>query len=400
MSDYVVRALEPDEFRAANALFRGTLHFSPISDADWQIAERASTLSRPIGAFRDDVIVGTARSAASMLVVPGGAQVPMAMITAVGVRADHTRRGVLTAMMRAQLTGTSEPIATLRASEAVIYGRFGYGVATRGRTVTINRRRAVPHPAAPGGGVVRVVPFAESASIIRPLFERIAPRRPGMLRRPESWWAMQPLWATWNDGVTLILAVHSGPEGDDGFAVYSVDRSNHDKRVLRVEDLWAASSDAWAGLWRFLVGVDLVDEIEAELRPLDEPVELLFADRRAVTVPTVMDETWLRLVDVPDALAARQFGAEQVVVDVRDAFLPHNSGRYRLGGAAPAARTDEPADLVIEVDALGALYLGDVSPSALASVGRVVAVGARDDALARADRVFASAQVPWCGTFF
>jgi predicted acetyltransferase len=116
----------------------------------------------------------------------------------------------------------------------------------------------------------------------------------------------------------------------------------------------------------------------------------------------VDDETWLRLADVPAALAARTFGelatgTGPVVIEVRDAFLPGNSGRYVIGDG-PARLVDEPAALAMDVDTLAELYLGDVSPSALAAVGRVSA--AKPEALAVADRLFAVQGSPWCGTFF
>jgi predicted acetyltransferase len=148
--------------------------------------------------------------------------------------------------------------------------------------------------------------------------------------------------------------------------------------------------------------VDLVDDVIAELRPVDEPLELLFNDPRTVATSTVDDETWLRLVDVPAALAARSFGelapgAGSVVLEVRDDLLPANSGRYRIGGG-PARRVDETAELALGVDALAALYLGDVAASALATVGRLTVVKA--DALGVADRLFAVPAAPWCGTYF
>ncbi|HEX4724193.1 MAG TPA: sterol carrier protein domain-containing protein, partial [Pseudonocardiaceae bacterium] len=170
--------------------------------------------------------------------------------------------------------------------------------------------------------------------------------------------------------------------------------------VLNVEDLIAGTPQAWAGLWRFLFTVDLVDDIKAHLRPLDEPLEELFADRRAVRTTGIDDETWLRIVDVPQALAARSFGygqTDSIVIEVRDSLLPNNSGRYRIGDG-PAGPVGEPAELVLDVAALATIYLGDVPPSALAATGRLSAV--KDDAVGVADRLFAVQTSPWCGSYF
>lgn len=394
------RALRPDEFRAGSALFLAALHHGPPSDDMWAAGSDAYEEGRVLGAFRGDMLVGTALSHAGRLAVPGGAVLPMAMVTAVGVRADQTRRGVLTALMRAQLGGLPEPVATLRASEAVIYGRFGYGVATRGRTVRIDRRKAVFRPGAPDGGSVRLLPLAEAMEFLPALYDRVSRQRPGWAARPAAWWVSVRSWYADRKDALVLAAVHSGPDGDDGFAVYEVHRDG-DRKRLGLEDLVAADERGWAALWRFLLGVDLVDEVEGAYRPLDEPVEELFVDRRAVATTGVEDETWLRLADVPAALAARRFGefatAGPVVIEVRDALLPANAGRYVLGDG-PARPVTEPAELVMDVDVLGQLYLGDVAPSVLAATGRVEV--AKADALVAADRLFAVDGSPWCGTFF
>lgn len=399
-----VRPLRPEEYRAADDLFRGSLHVGPATDENWSTAETSYEQDRAFGAFRDGTLVGTTLSFASELGVPGGARLPMAMVTRVGVRSDHTRRGVLTELMRTQLTGMTEPFATLRASEGLIYGRFGYGVATRGRTVVVRRHRAAPHSAVSDVGRVRLVPYADALPVVTALYDRIGAQRPGWSGRPDSWWQATLAYLAAAKS-QVPVAVHSGPDGDDGFAVYVVRRDfeEHEKPVvMQVHDLTAETPEVWAALWRFLLSVDLVDEINAELRPLDEPVGLLFADPRAVSTPVVEDETWLRLVDVPVALAARSYrelapDAGSVVIEVRDPFLPANSGRYLIGDGA-ARRVGEPAELSMDVAALAMLYLGDVAASALAATGRLTVVKA--DALRVADRLFGVPGSPWCGTFF
>jgi len=403
VTDLGIRLVEQDEYRAASNLFRQALHHGPMPDDQWEYSARSYEAGRLFGAVRGDTLVGVATSYGSRLTVPGGRALPMAAVTRVGVRADHTRRGVLTALMRHQLhdcRDRGEPFATLRASEAVIYGRFGYGVATRGRTLAVSPERAVPHPDAPTGGTVRLLDRDEIGKVLPPLYERIGAPRPGMMTRPAGWWEAvlhRPL----GTGENLVAAVHSGADGDDGFVLYQPKRKDgaEDFRaVLEVLDLHAATVEASAALWRFLTRVDLVCRIEAWLRPLDEPVEWLFTDLRAVRTRKVEDETWLRLVDVPVALTAREYGdADPVVIEVHDTVLPDNAGRYRIC-ADGVERTDAPADLELDVATLASVYLGDVPPSLLAAVGRVVVHDAA--APARADRLFGSTVVPWCGTFF
>ncbi|HEX5113838.1 MAG TPA: GNAT family N-acetyltransferase [Pseudonocardiaceae bacterium] len=395
-----IRLLRPDEFRAANTLFRGSLHHSPATDEAWELRGVSYEEGRVYGAFRDDTLVGTALSYPGQLSVPGGELLPMAMVTAVGVRAGHTRRGVLTGLMRAQLTGITEPVATLRASESIIYGRFGYGVATRVRTVTVNRRRTTLRSGVPDAGSVRVLLLDEAVELLPALYDRVSVRRPGWSSRPAGWWNATRTWSA-ERKTHNVVAVHSGPDGDDGFVAYTVEYKD-DQSVLAIHDFFFERPEVWGALWRFLMTVDLVDRVRGEFRPLDEPVEELVADRGQVKTSDVEDETWLRLADVPAALAARRFGelatgAGSVVVEVYDAFLPGNSGRYLIGDG-PARKVTEPAALTLDVDVLAELYLGAIAPSILATAGRIGVVKA--DALPVADRLFAVSGSPWCGTFF
>lgn len=397
-----IRVLDDDaEFRAAHTLFRGTLHHPPVPDERWKVARESYLPGRVLGAFDGAELVGTVQSFPSALALPGGAVVPMGAVSRVGVRADRTRRGVLSALQSAQLRGLrelGEVTATLRASEAVIYGRFGYGVATRGQTLRLDRRRAVPRSRVRGD--VRLVGPEEGERIMRAVFDRVSPGRVGTAARWDAWWTVNVRTAA--DEAQRIV-VRSGPDGDDGYAVYKVDPPVSgllDERpsVLTVQDLWAVTPEAWADLWRFLVGVDLVAEVSASLRPLGEPVGWLLEDARACKVVAEDDETWLRLLDVPQALAKRGYrAAEPVVLGVRDRYLPDNEGAY-LVTPDGAARTDREPDLVLDVDVLGAAFLGDVPFRALAAAGRLEVVDPA--AVDRADALFAVDEAPWCGTYF
>jgi GNAT superfamily N-acetyltransferase len=79
---------------------------------------------RTIAAYDGEEIVGGASIHGRVMTVPG-AVTPVAGITLVAVLPTHRRRGILTAMMREQLTDLhesgGEPIAALNAAEATIY---------------------------------------------------------------------------------------------------------------------------------------------------------------------------------------------------------------------------------------------------------------------------------------
>jgi hypothetical protein len=121
-------------------------------------------------------------------------------------------------------------------------------------------------------------------------------------------------------GKSPSVAVHRGPDGDDGFAVYEAKRSGPGPRAtLMVTDFHAARPEAVAGLWRFLLGIDLVEEVCARRRPTDELVEGMLVNWRACRTHALDDDLWLRLVDLPKALDARAYGdGDPLVVGVVD----------------------------------------------------------------------------------
>lgn len=276
-------------------------------------------------------------------------------------------------------------------------------MATRGRSVRVAASRAVLRPQAPAGEQVRLLDPADAATVLPGVHDALALRRPGGITRPDGWWetALTLLGAD-----PLVAAVHTGPGGDDGFVLAAAVGGHGFVRDLRVLDLHAADVAATAGLWRFLLGVDLVSHVESELLALDDPLDLLLADPRAAAVTGVAEETWLRLVDLPAALAARAFPArpgpaDSVLLAVHDPLLPDNAGVYRLGGGtgervAPLGAV--APQLECDVAALAPAYLGDRAPSALAATGWWTVHDPA--AVAQADALFATDVAPWCGTHF
>ncbi|GAA5103507.1 GNAT family N-acetyltransferase [Haloechinothrix salitolerans] len=406
MTDRSIRTLDATEIRSANTLFRATLHEPPAADDVWQRSQRTYQAGRTLGAFENDTLIGTARSIDTTLTVPGGA-VPMAAVTGVGVRADRTRRGVLTDLMATQLTDCAErgvPVAGLHASEAVIYGRYGYGIATHHRSRRVTRHRAEVRSSAPTDGEVELYDLDTALTLLPDVYARVAHSRSGMLDRTEHFW---PMWeGHFRKASGLMrLAVHHGSDGPDGYAAYRAVTDNvvDDVAVMHIEDMAAATPAAYADLWRALLRVDLITRVESLWQPLDVPLEALLTDHRAVATTGVEDDLWLRLVDVPAALNARTYGGgdDAVVLEVSDPVLKSNSGRYRLS-ASGCSPTSEPAQLALGVDTLGMLYLGGWRVADLVAVGRIEITDAStaDDVLGAAHRLLVTDSSPWCGTFF
>ncbi|WP_030752173.1 GNAT family N-acetyltransferase [Streptomyces griseus] len=367
--------------------------------------------------------VGTAAAYSFELTLPGGAVVPAPGVTAVGVVPSHRRRGVLTAMMRHQLDGLrarGEFLSVLLASEAPIYGRYGYGPATYTQRVTVPRREAgfalpraygtdggAPEPAgsAPGpasgsgsasaSGSVEVLRRGECGEILEEVYDRYRRAQHGALSRPPRWWARgagQPPVAA----APRYVAVHRDADGvPDGYAVYSLDGT-----TLAVDETIALDDTVFTALVRFVLGHDLVTEVVLKHLPPGHPLRWQLADLRAAQASET-DWLWVRLLDVPRALAARGWSADgELVLDVTDPFL---GGRERLlltvrDGGAACVPTDREPDLSLDVADLGAVYLGGTAPSTLVRAGHVRAH--HPAAAALADALFRTDRAPHCLHWF
>jgi predicted acetyltransferase len=363
---------------------------------------------RSLAVFEGDRIVGTTGAFSLEVTVPGGS-LPMAGVTEVGVAPTHRRRGLLTMMMRRQLDDVrnlGEPLAGLWASEGAIYQRFGYGMATYACEIEIERHwTAFARPYEWPGGV-RLVEKDEAMALMPPIHQRVADASPGMWKRSQAFWEHQFAdLDRWRDGASaLFFAIYESPQGPDGYAAYRV---KHDwpggipKGILKVRELMAATPQATAALWRACFDHDLMGKVESWPRPLDEPLLHMLANPRALGL-RVTDGMWLRLVDVPGALAARRYsGSGRVVFEVHDTFCSWNEGRFQLeagrDGASCTASPAEP-DLVVEASDLGAAYLGGVRFEHLHRAGRVVEV--TPGALGRADAMFTWEPLPFCSAVF
>lgn len=365
-------------------------------------------LGRTLVAHDGPQLVGTAGASSFQMTVPGGVDVPTAGITQVSVAATHRRRGVLRAMMRRQLDDVharGEPLAALYASQAPIYGRFGYGVGAWHSHLVIPRgRSAFQQPARDGR--VRVVDGEAALAAIPDLHERLRRAQPGSVSRPRAYWEVRvadpPDFRRGRSEAWFL--VHDGDAGPDGFATYRVaPRWNAEDPggTLYLMDLLGATPAATAALWRFCLDVDLMTRLEAAARSPEDPVRHLLADPRAAR-NRVYDGLWVRLVDVPAALAGRRYSADEaLVLEVRDEFCPWNAGRWELhafAGGAQCRRSEREPDLSLDVADLAAAYLGGNRFAALAAAGRVEA---RDpNTVQRAERLFASSPAPWCTTHF
>ncbi|MFE7626596.1 GNAT family N-acetyltransferase [Streptomyces sp. NPDC057509] len=387
---------------------------TPVADGGrwWSALEMERGL---LAVAPDGKPVGTAAAYSFELTLPGRIPVPAAGVTAVGVLPSHRRRGVLSAMMRHQLTevrARGEFLSVLLASEAPIYGRFGYGPATSTARLTVQRHKAAlaaPRALAPAadepaadadGGSVEVMRRAECGEILEAVYDRYRRAQPGALSRPPRWWALgagQPPVSP----APRYVAVHRDADGTaDGYASYSLG-SVGEQSTLTVDETIAADDAVFTALARYALGHDLVSQIVFRHVPPEHPLRWQLADVRAGEVGGHTDWLWVRLLDVPRALTARGwFSDGELVLDVDDPFLGEH-GRYLLtvrDGRADCVPTDRRPDLSLDVRDLGAVYLGGTSPSTLVRAGHIRAH--HPGAAAVADALFATDRSPHCLHWF
>ncbi|OBI14166.1 GNAT family N-acetyltransferase [Mycobacterium sp. E2497] len=395
---------EEDLLAAANVFRVAMIGFPPLPDLPpGQIAKLLEP-GRTVGAFVGGQLVGTADAVTSRMTLPGGAMVGHAAVTHIGVLPSFTRRGVATELIGHQLrdiAARGEVVASLRASEATIYGRYGYGVASSSQTVEVHTARAALRRDVGPGGPVRLVDAAQAWELLPGIYARNRPSRPGTIDRPRPWWESLRL-RTENAPDPSYFVVHGKPGSESGFARYRpVDTDRwfvSDQRTIAVEDFFAPTAETYLGLLRFLLELDLIDRVVFWMLPMDDPLPWLLVDRRAARVTAVHDETWLRVIDAGRALEARRYGGDgAVTIAVNDALLPANSGRFTVTGDG-AEPTGRPADLEVDVEGLAAVLLGGTTWRDLAIAG--LARAEDPSAIDTADRLFAVPDAPHAGFFF
>jgi predicted acetyltransferase len=408
MSDVDIRPVAIEERRRAVDAFRTALLNGPVGDEAFERRSASWDGSDSLAAWDGDRCVGVAAAFRFDSTVPGGARIPTAGVTRVGVIPTHTRRGVLTQLMQRLLVESHERgnvLATLHASETTIYRRFGFGLGTDASAAVITTRAATPWrtPSIPGS--VRLLHHAEVLDVVPDLYERVARWRVGSISRPDWMWswvlkdAGQPAE---NDGKGSFVAVHTDADGnDDGYVSYEVawDESFAANPVGagKVLDLWGASPTIELELWRFLLGIDLVVRWQAEMRPVDEPVRRAMHDARAYEVEQRIDDQWVRILDVDAALGARSYApsATAVAIEVRDPLFRANCGTWTVSAEGSTRSDGTAADVCVDIGTLSTAYLGAVSWCDLATIG---AVTAPDDAIDHLDTLFAVRPTPFCGT--
>src|SRR3954452_16209501 len=259
-----ITAEEIPEFRDAV----GSAFHDDTSEHDLERMGKTIEPERTLVLRDDGRIVAATGIYTRRISVPGG-EVPVAGVTQVGVRPTHRRRGMLTTLMKRQLSDVhdagDEAIAALWASESVIYGRFGYGLATSTADLAVSTRdarfRAPPPPAD-----VQLMLAPDAVELMRPIHDAARAQRPGMIDREGPWWEFRI-----NDpesdregAQALRAAVIEG----SAYALYAGKLKFEEGQAAGeaiVREVVATTPEAHAQIWSYLVGLDLVRRVMYEL---------------------------------------------------------------------------------------------------------------------------------------
>ncbi|MGI8948812.1 MAG: GNAT family N-acetyltransferase [Ornithinimicrobium sp.] len=332
------------------------------------------------------------------LTVPGpGAglsRVPLSGLSWVGVHPDHRRRGILRSMMTDHLHGLHDTgraaVAGLWAAEVGIYGRYGYAASALEVTLELGRGAELTIPPAIREGAAEVsthlVPAAsdEAAAVRHTVHQSATSATLGSVTRTEElgrvYYRDVPKARGTKEPRQMLLAQDAA--GPAGYAVLRRtsdwdDRSNPQGK-LDVVEVAAADPVVLAALALRLLDMDLIGKVKIRGRSTEDPL-VWWAGGPRTAACTVTDGLWLRLVDLPRALAERGYASEvDLVLEVTDDFCPWNAGRWRFAvdaaGIGSCEPSDAEADLVLPVQVLAAAYAGGRSVAAQAAAGAVTEV--------------------------
>ena len=409
MGSITYRPVTDDEYPAfARALFEGFSDDVPDDDFP-DLLKTVLPPERTLAAFDGDAIVGTLGGYELELTIPGG-HLRMEGTTVVTVFPTHRRMGLMNEMMRLHLENSvanGYAIAGLWASDSAIYGRYGYGVATYAETVTMISPNVVFRE-----GVVidrvRRVSVEEAAVELPPIFDMVLPTKPGMFARTQDWWSVEVLHdASWRrrDKTILRVVVHDGADGPDGYAIYrqkgGEGDDGHANGTVHVVEVIAATDRAHASLWFYLTNIDGCPNVRRWNFPVDDPFPMKVREPRKLTREKRFDALWILVLDVVAALEARTYEREGAIrFTIVNSFRSETDGSYELvieGGVGSCRRIDGDTALEIDIDVLGALYLGGGDAHAYAAADRI---RGEAEVTRRLDELFRTARAPWCNQVF
>jgi predicted acetyltransferase len=419
MATFQIRPVTEDELPAFEYVDQHAFNGRPDNERQRANWHARLELDRTLGAFDGTTLAGVTGVYSFQMRVPG-AMAAVAGVSMVAVLPSHRRRGALTGLMRRQLGDIAErgeAVAALFASETPIYGRYGYGRASWQLTMTLGRGHgalAAGVPQDPGLRLRIVEPRSAHAEMGK-VYELAMAERPGLYARTDAWWDRLTHEPDSDADQPMRCVLVEDDAGPRAYALFTADGQWEWEEgtflpagVLDTREAIAVDPAAAGVLWADLLSRDLITSFRLHMLPVDDPLLDLLADSR-LGRPRLSDGLWIRVVDVPRALAQRRYACPaDLVIEVTDELCPQNQGRWRLTAAAAASpgagftgtceRTTAPADLALPVRALGAVYLGGTRLGPLAAAGLVTEV--TPGSVAALSAAMSWDPAPWCPMIF
>lgn len=341
--------------------------------------------------FGPDYPVGTFVDYDKTLNAGGAEPLPVRLITGVTVNPGFRRRGILKHMITARLADAVQeglPLAALTVSEGSIYGRFGFGAATREQKVEINTTasgRSGLRLRAPETGRVLPVDPSRLEEFQREVFAAHHRSTRGSVERQATYWKIgtaqwdpENITSTWRKARAIVHIKADGSAG--GWAIFTFEGWGSKPLTMTVRDMITVDAESRRELLRHLGEMDLVDQLVFNRSfPVDDPLPQALQNPRACRVTGISDVLWVRILNPVTALEGRAWGADGEFSLTLTDPLGIAQGVFTVsvsGGVAQVSSTESattPQHFTMDVETLGALYLGDISVLTMADAGRITA---------------------------
>lgn len=323
---------------------------------------------------------------------------PIDLISDVTVQASHRRQGLMRSLMTRDLRDAKdrgELFATLTAADALLYGRFGFGVATTERTLEVETDSRFSM-ARPSNGTVVFAKPSEITELRKELFEQFHAESFFSIERPSYYWQADFEFQQSKPRDDRAIVHLDGQGNPDGAAVFT-----NTTTEVTIHDLLSRDTGAELEMLQFLAQLEGPTKlIWKHCYDPRHPLPWALSDRRLVHTTQEADGVWARIVDVAGALEARSFEHDgEVAFEVVDP-IDDQSGNYQLrvtGGVAEVKPATGSPKVQVQLAALASLYSAIQGANELAVTG---VISGPADEVAALDRIFARSKPGVCAVKF
>ncbi len=394
-----IRQVRDEEFLQWRIAVRASLgdHTTPEDTAFMR--EHRVEIDRLLVCMDGETIAGSGGADSFDMTLPGGTQVPVAGVAYITTAATHRRRGIQRAIMQRihdDARERGDVAAILWASQSHLYGRYGYGNSIPMNNWHIDLRHAAFAHSPSWTGRYAKAERDDAIPLMTAAYERARVHRTGMITRTPKRWLYEIHPEKTKDEFFILYL-----EGDDalGYARYTIEKDPEDefRGTMRVVEAVASTDAAHAAIWRFLLDQELVDDLKAHVRPVDDQLVWMLAEPRRLR-RNLTDAIWMKLLDIPAMLEKRTYCVEGTLkLQVFDAETKQSRNlRLECGPEGAVCRTTNQApDLIMKESELASIYFGAAECSLLTDLGLVDQRDKSSNAALRADAIFRTSPAAW-----